>query len=89
MQYLSGVPQYSSHLKWISVFLEVWAGVFGIDTMAVCSACIQETLSHCCKRVVSLKFASSNVYSFIRLPTFAMNSRTGSNSGCISSAVVT
>ena len=26
MQYLSGVPQYSSHLKWISVFLEVWAG---------------------------------------------------------------
>ena len=42
-----------------------------------------------CRRVVSLKFASSNVYSFIRLPTFAINSLTGSNSGCISSAVVT
>ena len=26
MQYLSGVPQYSTYLKWISVFLEVWAG---------------------------------------------------------------
>ena len=26
MQYLSEVPQYGSHLKWISVFLEVWAG---------------------------------------------------------------
>ena len=23
MQYLSGVPQYSSHLKWISFFLDV------------------------------------------------------------------
>ena len=44
MQYLSGVPQYGSHLKWISVFLEVWAGVLWIDTMSVRSACIQETL---------------------------------------------
>ena len=50
MQYLSGVPQYSCHLKWISFFLEVCAGVLWIDTMSVCSACIQETLSHCCKR---------------------------------------
>lgn len=51
MQYLSGVPQYSSHLKWISFFLEVCAGVLWIDTMAVRSACIQET-SSCCRRVV-------------------------------------
>ena len=88
MQYLSGVPQYSSHLKWILVFLEVWAGVLWIDTIGVCSACIQETLQ-LLPEGVSLKFASYNVYSFIRLPTLAMNSRTGSNSGCISSAVVT
>ena len=52
MQYLSGVPQYGSHLKWISVFLEVWAGVLWIDTMSVRSACIQETLSHCGKRAM-------------------------------------
>ena len=44
MQYLLRVPQYGSHLKWISVFLEVWAGVLWIDTMSVCSACIKETL---------------------------------------------
>ena len=44
MQYLSGVPQYSSHLKWISFFLEVCAGVLWIDTMSVCSASIKETL---------------------------------------------
>ena len=44
MQYLSGVPQYGSHLKWISVFLEVCAGVLWIDTMAVRSASIKETL---------------------------------------------
>ena len=44
MQYLSGVPQYSTYLKWISVFLEVWAGVLWIDTMSVCSASIKETL---------------------------------------------
>ena len=36
-----------------------------------------------CRRVVSLKFTSSNVYSFIRLPTFAINSLTGSNSGFV------
>ena len=52
MQYLSGVPQYGSHLKWILVFLEVWAGVLWIDTMSVRSACIKETLSHCCKRAM-------------------------------------
>ena len=44
MQYLSGVPQYSSDLKWILVFLEVWAGVLWTDTMSVCSASIKETL---------------------------------------------
>ena len=44
MQYLLRVPQYSSHLKWISVFLEVWAGVLWIDTMSVRSASIKETL---------------------------------------------
>ena len=44
MQYLSGVPQYSSDLKRISVFLEVWAGVLWTDTMSVCSASIKETL---------------------------------------------
>ena len=44
MQYLPGVPQYSSHLKWISFFLEVCAGVLWIDTMSVCSASIKETL---------------------------------------------
>ena len=42
MQYLSGVPQYGSHLKWISVFLGAWAGVLWIDTMSVCSACIKK-----------------------------------------------
>ena len=41
MQYLSGVPQYGSHLKWISVFLEVWAGVLWIDTAAVYSVSIE------------------------------------------------
>lgn len=41
MQYLLGVPQYSSHLKWILVFLEVWAGVLWIDTVVVYSACTE------------------------------------------------
>ena len=44
MQYLSGVPQYSSHLKWISVFLEVWVGVLWIDTMSVCLTSVESLL---------------------------------------------
>ena len=44
MQYLSGVPQYSSLLKWISVFLEVWAGVLWIDTVSVCLTSVESEL---------------------------------------------
>ena len=48
---------------------------------------IQETLLHLSKRTSLNVFPI--VYSFIIFPTLEINSRTGSNSGCISSAVVT
>ena len=77
MQYLSDVPYTGLALRLILIFPEDVLGCFGC-------AYVQETL-----QLLPEGFVYPMVYSSIRLPTLAMNSRTGSKSGCISSGVVT